>query len=131
MRTPDAVWQQQNNRSYALLQDNKVVSALMGLFNSFMSREQNPNHHPLDPTALREALACLPGSRFQIGEFLCPINQPCIWQDKLTWSAVVLHRWCLEVCGCFASKTCDAIYAGSPPEVAAQVELTTAWSDVK
>ena len=55
----------------ALLQGNKVVSALMALFSSFVSREQSPNHHPLDPNALREALACLPGSRFQMGVFLC------------------------------------------------------------
>lgn len=40
----------------------------MALFNSFVSREQSPNHPPVDPTALREALACLPGSRFQMGE---------------------------------------------------------------
>ncbi len=73
MYTPDAVWQQLDlprHHLSALLQGNSVVSALMGLFNSFVSREQSPNHHPLDPTALREALACLPGSKFQIGEFL-------------------------------------------------------------
>ena len=51
----------------------------MGLFNSFVSREQSPNHHALDPTALREALACLPGSKFQLGEFLCSVEStPCL-----------------------------------------------------
>ena len=87
----------QDNRLSALLQDNKVVSALMGLFNSFVSREQSPNHHPVDPTALREALACLPGSKFQLGEFLCSnkVKSHCIWQDKLGLSTVVIYRWCV------------------------------------
>ena len=79
-------WQQLNLPTHhlsALLQGNKVVSAFMGLFNSFLGREQSPNHHALDPTALREALACLPGSKFQLGEFLCSGNEDHIWQDTL------------------------------------------------
>ena len=86
MYTPDAIWQQLDlprHHLSALLQGNKVVSALMGLFNSFVSREQSPNHHALHPTALREALACLPGSKFQLGEFLCSVNEDHIWQDTL------------------------------------------------
>ena len=48
----------------------------MAVFNSFVSKDQSPigwvvNHQLADPTAMREALACLLGSEFQIGESLC------------------------------------------------------------
>ena len=89
-----ATWPSNDNQLSALLQGNIVVSALMGLFNSFVSREQSPKHHPLDPTALREALACLPGSKFQLGEFLRSATVKSeLHQARQARCVKVMYRW--------------------------------------
>ena len=51
------------------LQDNEIVSALVGLFQAF-ARQSESHAHPqeVDPTELREALGRLPGGRFRVGQ---------------------------------------------------------------
>ena len=51
------------------LQDNAVVTALIGLFKAFAEREKSTAaSQAVDPTQLRVALGNLEGDKFKVGE---------------------------------------------------------------
>ena len=66
---PIGLLKQQHVMPEYCLQDNAVVTALIGLFKAFAEREKSKAaSQAVDPTQLRVALGNLEGDKFKVGE---------------------------------------------------------------
>ncbi len=79
--------QQQMMPEYCL-QDNAVVTALIGLFKAFAERETSKAaSQAVDPTQLRVALGNLEGDKFRVGAEPAPSLFAQWWHSRLVQSA--------------------------------------------